>query len=553
VNLPVCTFSNAQSLPAVALDMKGGVYICWDDLRSGTNKDVYAAHVLPSGVLDPSWPTGGLLVCDAAAFQSRPKMTSDGAGGVIIAWVDTRSGVSSDIYAHHLLANGTLDPAWPVNGSVVCNAIGAQVLLARVSLVSDRAGGAVVAWRDSRNDTDLYATRILASGQLDPSWPAGGMPVGAGPGTQFNASITADGLGGFFAAWQDTRSGPNANIYGQHLLVNGTIAAGWPTDGSPVCTATGLQQFPTISLDDAGGAFIGWEDLRGTTSDIYVGRVRSDGTADPAWPVDGRAVCSAFGNQTQPQVLGDGHGGAFVAWTDARAGSVPALYAQHLLANGALDPAWPSTDLNFDAVFANDINLVLMSDGAGGALALWDDNRSGVLDVYAHHLLVGGTVDPSWPTNGRGVGTASNSQNADGAGVPDGSGGLVVAWIDSRSFATNGTDIYAQRVQANGQLGGDVLDVPPAGERGLALAPIRPTPSRSGHLGVRYNLPRDGRVSFELIDVSGRRLAARDLGEQQSGPHSFDWDASILPTAGLCFVRLRFGSESLTVRAITLD
>src|SRR6185436_1155365 len=99
-------------------------------------------------------------------------------------------------------------------------------------------------------------------------------------------------------------------------------------------------------------------------------------------------------------VVHDGAGGAFVGWTDARAGSIPALYAQHLLSNGTLDPAWPVGDLGFNMAFGNHINLVLLPDGTGGALAVWDDGRSG-LDVYAHHLLVNGTVDPGWPANGR--------------------------------------------------------------------------------------------------------------------------------------------------------
>ena len=40
---------------------------------------------------------------------------------------------------------------------------------------------------------------------------------------------------------------------------------------------------------------------------------------------------------------------------------------------------------------------------------------------------------------------------------PDGTGGAIVSWSDGRGLRY---DIYSQRVQGNGQLGGDAADVP---------------------------------------------------------------------------------------------
>lgn len=551
VNLPVSTANNTQALPAIATDMAGGALITWMDARGGVDFDIYAQHVLASGIADPAWPVNGRAICTTTGDQVVPTLVSDGSGGAIVAWEDRRVATTSDIYAHHIRSDGTLDPAWPANGLALCTAAGLQY---SVKILSDGAGGALAAWQDNRNDTDIFAARVLANGQLDPTWPVNGVPIASGPGAQkhFGTFVT-DGQGGLIVAFTDTRNGPTPDIYAQHLRVSGSIAPGWPVNGIAVCTATGAQNFPSVAEDGVGGAFVAWEDLRGgPTADIYVQHIRPNGTPDPAWPVDGRAACTATGNQTRGRVLRDAHGGAFVAWIDARAGSVPALYAQHLLADGSLDPAWPSTDLDFCAVFGNHSNLMLLPDGSGGALAVWNDFRGGQ-HVYAHHLLVQGSVDPGWPVNGRGLALASGTQVFGRTAIADGSGGLIAAWTDSRP-STTGQDIYAQRVQANGQLGGTVVDVPRGAAGGaLALAPVAPTPSRSGRLGVRYNLPRDGAVSLELLDVAGRRLASRDLGEQSAGPHTLDWEPGIRTSAGLQFLRLRFGRESRTIRAITLD
>ena len=308
----------------------------------------------------------------------------------------------------------------------------------------------------------------------------------------------------------------------------------------------------SITSDGSGGVIVAWEDQRiAGDSDIYAQRVRANGTVDPLWPANGQGICMATANQTAPSVLGDGVGGAFVAWVDARAGVFPALYAQHVLANGTLDPTWPAGDLGFNLAFGSHLNLALLPDGTGGVVAVWDDRRSGA-DVYAHHLLANGTVDPAWPTDGRGVSTATGTQNYALAVIPDGSGGVIATWSDTRT-AANSNDVYAQRIRANGTLGGTVVDVPLDGSHGFSFSPLVPTPTSGRTLGLRYSLARAGNVRVELLDVAGRRLSARDFGWQSAGPHATDWVADQPIPPGLHFVRLHAGNEVRVVRAVTIE
>src|SRR5947208_9826454 len=138
-NVPICTAFNSQTLPAIAGDGVGGAIITWQDLRAGSNTDIYALHVVASGIVDgQDWPIAGRLVCGASGSQSAPRIVADGVGGAIITWQDSRSPSGSDIYAQHVLASGSLDPAWPVNGLAVCTAAGNQLTPA---IVSDDAGG----------------------------------------------------------------------------------------------------------------------------------------------------------------------------------------------------------------------------------------------------------------------------------------------------------------------------------------------------------------------------------------------------------------------------
>jgi hypothetical protein len=386
---------------------------------------------------------------------------------------------------------------------------------------------------------------------VDPTWPVNGLAFASGTGAQKFAAITpmvSDGHGGFFATWQDTRNGPDPDIYAQHLLVSGSVAPGWPANGLAVCSATNIQEFPSIATDHAGGIFVGWEDFRGGVDfDIYAQHIRANGAIDPAWPADGAPATTAPGSQYRATLIADGTTGVYLAWTDARAGSIPALYAQHLLGNGTRDPAWPSGDLAFNPEFGSHISLVLLPDGTGGALAVWDDGRSG-LDVYAQHFLVTGAVDPAWPLGARAVSTATGIQNAGGAVIPDGSGGLIVTWSDSRSGPSN--DIYAQRVQANGALGGIVLDVPRPPVASVALESVRPNPAPGTELTVHFSGSAESGTTLELLDVAGRLVASQDLSRLGEGTHEVRLDVAPRLSPGLYFMALKTGGDARSSRIL---
>src|SRR5689334_152111 len=96
----------------------------------------------------------------------------------------------------------------------------------------------------------------------------------------------------------------------------------WAPNGAPVCTDPGNQFTPAIVSDGAGGAFITWPDDRAVDNyNIYAQHLLASGVADPTWPVNGAAVCTASGQQNSPQLIPDGSGGIFIVWDDTRTGN----------------------------------------------------------------------------------------------------------------------------------------------------------------------------------------------------------------------------------------
>src|SRR5205814_7379251 len=114
--LPVTQKSCTRYTPVGVADSAGGVYLAWADDRCLGHRDIYAARVTPTGVAAAGWPKDGLPVCTQAGNQIHPAVVADGAGGAIVAWDDGRSGTRTDIFAQHVLAGGTVDPSWPVDG-----------------------------------------------------------------------------------------------------------------------------------------------------------------------------------------------------------------------------------------------------------------------------------------------------------------------------------------------------------------------------------------------------------------------------------------------------
>jgi hypothetical protein len=450
----VSTGAGTQDAPRIATDGAAGAIITWHDLRSPTI-NILVQHVLASGDVDATWPADGrALLTDPAALatalagQKAPVIVSDGAGGAIVAWQDGRSGVTeSDIFAQHVLSSGAVDPGWPANGRALSTAAGVQVELV---IVSDGAGGAIVAWMDGRSadsDFDIYAQHVLASGRVDPGWPAEGAALCTAPGPQEFPKTASDGAGGAIVTWTDFRlGGANADIFAQHVLSSGALDPAWPANGRALSLAIGTQFDPTIVSDGARGAIVAWSDARDGQFDIYAQRLLGSGAIAPGWPANGRAVCTAPLEQLAPVITSDGASGAIVSWQDLRNGANRNSFAQHVLASGAIDASWPVNGRALSLSPGDQSNASIVVDGAGGAIIAWEED----FFILVHHVQASGLLDPTFPIFGRFVRLLLTFQHTPDL-VAAGAGTAIVAWSDLEPGADS--DIYAMQVLAPGTVG----------------------------------------------------------------------------------------------------
>ena len=259
----------------------------------------------------------------------------------------------------------------------------------------------------------------------------------------FNADCCPDGAGGLIVVWCEKRSG-NFDVFAQRLNASG--APQWTSTGVPICLAANDQTVPSAVADGSGGAFFVWQDARplsGTEANIFAQRINSSGTIQ--WATDGVAICQATGEQLYPVMVADGTGGVFISWWDARGGDRD-VYAQRV--NGAGTAQWTTNGKLVGGGAFDQLLPTILPDGTGGAFVAWEDHRAGGatgLDIYAQRLDANG--DRLWLSTGVPVCTAVDEQQRPQV-ASDGAGGVLVGWADGRDISY--TDAAVQRLAGDG-------------------------------------------------------------------------------------------------------
>ncbi len=433
-NTAICRAVGQQSGLQMVGDGAGGAIVVWEDARE-SHFDIYAQRIDAHG--DVLWMEDGVPICTAPENQNKPRIVSDGEGGAIITWQDIRkAGGNYDIYVQRVNAKGEV--LWASNGVPVCTVDNTQNT---PCIATDGAGGAIIVWQDYRtNYADLFAQRVNKHGEL--LWVENGIPVCLTSGAQSAPVMVEDGTGGAIVAWQDFRRN-YADIYAQRIDGSGNRL--WDILGIPVCAALGHENLPALIGNKAEGAIVVWVDTRNGNNDIFAQQV--DGSGGVQWLENGIPVCAVAGNQNNPVITSDGAGGALIAWWDMRSGESD-IYAQSVDLAGNVQ--WGNDGLAVCVEMGIQNHVGITNDGAGGMVLAWGDNRTSAFDLFAQRIDRKGIA--LWEKNGLTISTALNTQCFPVL-LGDGTGGAMVIWQDDRQKEKTYWDVYAQRINGQGSLG----------------------------------------------------------------------------------------------------
>ena len=267
---------------------------------------------------------------------------------------------------------------------------------------------------------------------------------------QFLPWVVEDGQGGVIVMWEDYRSGKDWDVYAQR--VDSAEKTRWEFNGLPICTADRNQRRLRMIRDDTH-AIVVWNDRRDRSNwDIYAQAVNLDG--DILWQTDGIPVCVDTADQSTQAIMSDGEGGAICVWEDERRSSeFQDLYIQRITAAG--EPMWkvdgipvfPSESLQSDPI--------LMRDGADGFYIVWWD----VIGYETWHLMayrLSLDAEPLWDAPV--LVSPKEGMQGEPRVIADGEGGIIVLWQVYENFIND--QLYAQRIAPDGGKMWDEAGVP---------------------------------------------------------------------------------------------
>ena len=530
VNNAICTATDNQINHSITSDGAGGAIIAWQDMRSfsTTNSDIYAQRVNAEGVIQ--WTENGIVVCTAASVQSFPSVVSDGSGGAIIMWSDGRGGGGLQIYAQRISPEGV--GLWAADGILLKTSPGVQN---DPVIISDGSGGAIIAWDTFVTNFryDIFALKVSSVGAIE--WST---TVCHDPLEQQFPQICSDGSGGAIIIWSDARPGINNNdLYAQHI--NSYGAPLWTADGIDFCAAPKHPGEAHIVSDNLGGAIIVWADYRRRDfyRDIYTQRIDVDGVVK--WTTDGVPIYNTgTGDYIAPRIVVDGSGGAIIVFESAGSGIV----GQRVNSLGELQwgtgvglggGTWPQ----------------LTNSTSGGAIAAWHNVSDG--KIYAQKL--NGNGGKEWGVTA----VIVRSPTASSSGqrpqlVSDGNGGTIITWYDNRNTLNTVYDIYAQNVNSNGNLGNlpTGVEEKPAGIHNLFLSQNYPNPFKQT-TKIKYETGSRRIVILKVYDLLGNEIRVLVNEEKPAGIYEVDFDGTSIES-GTYIIKLQSGLLTETRKMILM-
>lgn len=504
----VAALPNSQYHVDLAADGAGGVYLAWEDYRDGRAGDIYAQHVGADGAISAGWPSGGLAVCRAPGEQSLPRVVT-GSDAMWITWQDRRSGVLQ-VYVQKLTGGGVLFGGWPEDGLRLASA--APPAIAPMVAV-DSVGAMLLVWRHARSDglEDLLATPITT---LSPASGVGS-PLVLASGANRLGELTAIAVGstGVLVSWAQQQEGARS-LRAQRVALQGSGQSDWTSGGVSIVTGPVDLNAPIVIGDGAGGAWIAWEDFRaGDHTDVYLQRITGEGALASGWPTNGVGVGTGPGDQNVPQVARDGQGAAIVTWTDAgsSADGGGVMHAHPLLSG-------PPP------------KLLSMDVRPGHVRVVWGTEISGIgtLDVQRR---VG---EAEWQPLPGVAPDDSLHLVVDDRAAPDG------AHIEYRlGFRSGDTEVFLEPVAVDVPLAPVVLTLHSAWARGAQHA-----------IQVSFALPRGPAPLLDLIDVTGRRVESQRFEGLEPGEQTLRFQLSSSLASGVYFLRLVQGHQARVAKVV---
>jgi hypothetical protein len=540
-NMIVCDHANAQAIPKVAVTSDGGCYISWYDAESG-NYDVYLQYLNANGEI--MWAPNGLLISNhpQETWLTDYSLTVDNQDHAIVVFNDIRAGGDWDIYAYRISPEGGF--VWGNDGLTLSDNDGFEPF---PQVVVTSWGNIAFAWQD---EDVIHLRKVTPNGE--DYWDPATITLTGDFGLSIPRLAAADSDAVILQLL--SQAGPNywdpKYIYAYKFDSRGNQL--WGETGALISSAGGiaLYMFPDITADGYGGAYSYWYDTRNMIHHVYVQHVLSDGTI--AWTANGVQTClTDTQRQMEPTLTALPFTGdimLFYKFTDPDQ-NYNGLQGQKIRGDGQRQ--W--TDIGIElAPLANltiwDIQAFAYENGA--IVTYFETPVGDVVNSYVKAMRVDEEGNQMWETSPVFMSDHLGEKLHLDARM-NCHGQMIDVWEDKRNDPN--ADIYLQNVNPDGTLGEYITGIE-GNDQSLPavfnLLPAYPNPFNASTL-INYSLSQASDVTIEIYDLLGRKLETLQSAYQSAGNYQVRWNASNMAT-GVYFYKIQAGQESLTEKLLLL-
>jgi len=448
-NTAITTMSGEQTLPKISVDDTGFSYISWFSNDAG-NYNVRLQYLDKDG--NSIWNEHGILISSEPqdTWITDCNLDVDPVGYAVLTFTDIRTGNPNPI-AYRISPNGEM--MWGENGILLSNNNNFDPS-PKVCVTS--VGNSVFAWQSMPDieNSQVRLQKISPDGQL--LWDDG--IVLTQPGIDYTVPFLISAEEDFvYLAWHKETGNwvnPDRGLYVQKLDVDGSFM--WVTD---VEIYAPITSGPVVNLeictDDSGGIIFAW--YHGSGIDhfhSYIQRIDASGTI--TMPANGVLASvtlernhmypvPAFLNKTQEIVL-------FFSEQDLLQND-RGLYAQKFDLQG--NRLWGDEGIELIGLSSNDYGLFAADGKENTAICIYQAAVFGTGDSKIQAVMLDDQGSFVWPEQFIDL-SAYQSQKLHNVMTQYNNGQWVAVWQDKRDDMG---DIYAQNIQPDGTLG-VVLDDP---------------------------------------------------------------------------------------------
>ena len=347
-------------------DDAGGFYLVWIDGETDRTFMLRAQHFSPGG--QALWESPGLPVASHVSSFEDWHGLADGQGGLTLFW-DEQDGVHAQRYRP--------DGSRKRSGNSVLMSTSTAI---QPAAVPDALGGTLVVWRETLplGRSVVMAQRLDEQG--NPVWPSGGLRVSLKASSQTNPRVVYDNMSGMVVAWRDEANSAS-ELRVQRIDFTGNRL--WSLEGLTITAPLGTAEFPEMAAVGTGEVAIAWTAPVAQTTQIVLQKAGPGPALKWGSGVSASARPSTF-NRWNPVLRGDEAGGAWIAWEDFSNQVNYLIHLNHLGATGV--SLWPDGDVAIAPAAGDQGKMAMVGDGKDSIWLAWIDNRLATIGLYAQEV-----------------------------------------------------------------------------------------------------------------------------------------------------------------------